>query len=212
LLGAMLALFGCSTETRYDDHFVQGTALDHGRALFHDPGASPSTINAFACSTCHPGSTPVAGHIWPGATLAGATERASFWGGQENDLLRSINHCRFYFMAAQEPWTVEDEEAKAMYAFLVTWKGAADPVPFTVVRSVVDIPAGDANAGATTYANGCQTCHGALHTGDGRISAAAPILPDDTLVEHAQYSPTDQRVIIVEKILSEPPLVIGPGP
>lgn len=200
-LAAALVLAGCTTETVVKQRTVKGTAVDHGRALFADPSASPSTVNAYSCATCHQAEADAGStEVWPGAVLAGVTERPTFWGGQENDLLRAINQCRFYFMGAQQPWTADDEEAKAMYAYLVSLpKTTTEPVPFTVVTSIDKIPAGDAERGATVFANACQVCHGAVHTGVGRIAEHAVKLPDETLADHATYSPADQRLVFVEK-------------
>src|SRR6185503_19630193 len=131
---------------------VKGTVIDHGEALFSDPKASPSTLNAFSCATCHVAADDGSGRILPGAALAGAVERPTFWGGQENDLLRAINDCRYYFMEAQKPWTVDDEDAKAMYAYLASLPGAEKgAVPFTVVASAADLAPGDAKVGADVF-------------------------------------------------------------
>jgi thiosulfate dehydrogenase len=197
------ALAACSAETVIETTTVHGTALDHGRALFSDPGASPSTINAFSCSTCHSTeSAPNAGgRIFAGAPLAGVTERPTFWGGQENDLLRSMNDCRFYFMAAQKPWTVDDEEAKVLYGFLASLPNeVTGAAAFTVVQPVKDLAAGDSARGGQVFASACQTCHGAAHTGEGRLTETAPALPDETIAEHTTYSATDQRVVFIEKL------------
>ena len=202
LLACALGLPACTTETVQKPKIVQGTAVDHGLALFSDPLASPSSLNAFSCATCHRATNDAGGaSIFTGAMLAGVTERPSFWAGQENDLLRSINDCRFYFMEAQKPWTVDDEEAKAMYAYLASLPPTTTAaVSFTVVASVADVPPGDAAAGARVFVNACQSCHGAVHTGEGRLTERAVKLPDDTLVDHAEYSIEEQRVVFVEKI------------
>ena len=50
------------------------------------------------------------------------------------------------------------------------------------------------------YSSACASCHGTVHTGVGRISTRVSILPEDTLVEHAQYSARVQRLIFIEKI------------
>jgi thiosulfate dehydrogenase len=197
-----LALAACSTETVVKTKVVKGTAIDHGEALFADHNASPSTLNAFSCATCHAAEAGEAsGRILPGAPLAGATSRPTFWGGQENDLLRSINDCLFYFMGAKDRWTADNEDARAMYAYLSSLPdGAAGPASFTVVAAVADLTPGDANAGADTFSRACKSCHGALHTGEGRLTTRAPRLPDDTNAEHKEYSAVEQRVVFVEKI------------
>jgi thiosulfate dehydrogenase len=197
-LSAAVAACGTTTETRE----VRGTAVQHGEAIFKDKAASPSTLNTFSCATCHaPTDDLVAGRILPGGVLAGATERPSYWQGQERDLLRAINHCRYYFMSATAPWHKDDEEAKAVYAYLASLAGGnRGAVPFTVVASVSDVPAGDPKVGADVFARACETCHGAPHTGEGRSPPRAPTLPEQTLAEHAEYNRTDQRLVFIEKI------------
>lgn len=193
-LGVLLA--ACKSE-----EVVRGSARDHGEALFADPGASPSTLNAFSCASCHATSSAEVGRILPGAPLAGVTARPTFWGGAERDLLPSVNHCRFFFMGASKPWTESDEEARALWAYLDALpKETTTPVPFTVVRAIEDVVPGDPKAGADVYARSCKSCHGAAKTGEGRLQKRIPILPDDTLAEHKGYTPFEQRLVFVEKV------------
>lgn len=138
------------------------------------------------------------GRLFPGADLHGATERLSYWGGQENDLLRSVNDCRVFFQGARELLSADQPEAADLYAFLASLEGPSDAVPFTVVRSVEDLPAGDAQHGGAVYSTACQSCHGGMASGQG-AAPGIPILPDDTLVEHGQYSVEEQRMIFIEK-------------
>lgn len=195
---AGLFLFACSSPPVA--RVESGTAVDHGEFLFGDPSASPSSINAFSCSTCHTAGGATA-ELLTGADLAGVVERPTYWGGSVNDLLTAINACRNHFMSAQRPWTADDEEAKAMWAYLSSLPSDdPDAVPFTVLRSVHDLPPGDAAAGASVYARACQSCHGELHTGNGRISPRASRIPDDPVKEHVGYTVTEQRVVFVEKI------------
>jgi len=201
-LTALLLVAGCGGSGAGDDVVARGSALDHGRLLFSDAATSPSPLNVFTCATCHPTEGIASpGRKFPGAALAGALERPSYWGGQENDLLTAVNQCRVRFMDAQDPWTADDLEARAMWAFLESLPARVTrPAPFTVVRSVEDLPAGDAGEGAATYASSCAPCHGRSRTGEGRIDGAIPRLPDDTLAEHADdYSPQEQRVVFIEK-------------
>jgi thiosulfate dehydrogenase len=188
-------------ETRIESRAVRGDAVAHGRALFDDPKVSQSPLNRFACSTCHPApeGTP-SDRIFPGGSLAGATLRATFWADQENDLLRSINDCRYYFMNAQDPWADNGVEAQAFYAYLKTLDGSPSAVPFTVVLPIKDMAAGDPQTGADLFERACRTCHGALHTGDLHLAAAAPVLPDQTVREHPGLSPADVRGVFITKI------------
>jgi thiosulfate dehydrogenase len=197
-LSAAAATAGCGTKT-VTDH---GTAEDHGRALFADHAASPSASNPFACANCHP-SAGASGKIYAGGILAGVTTRTSFWGGRENDLLRSINDCRASFMDAPAPWTADDDDALAMYAYLESLSGPSDPVAFTLVEApVADILPGDANAGAITFAAACKQCHGELHTGNGRVASFVPALPDEVIAQHASLNltPVALRDVFVQKV------------
>jgi thiosulfate dehydrogenase len=200
--GALLLLAACSTET--EQQVVPGTALDHGRALFSDPTASPSPLNVFSCSTCHRADADAADtRILPGAVMAGAVDRTSFWGGREIDLLRSVNACRTFFMNAQQPWTVDDEEAKVMYLFLDSLpKTEPDAQPMTVPPVVDDVPAGNADAGGGIYARSCQVCHGAIHSGEGRLAERIISLPDEELafLDSYGFDATEKRVTFIEKV------------
>jgi thiosulfate dehydrogenase len=135
----------------------------------------------------------------------GVTKRPSYWGGQELDLLRSVNACLYYFMLENKPWTAEDEEAKALYAYLDSISQGSEgtaAVPFTVVVAIADLPPGDATRGAAHYARACASCHGPAHTGKDRLVPRAPVLPEQTLKEHpiGDYTATEQRLVFVEKV------------
>jgi len=176
-------------------------SAEHGRDLFTSRQLSPSRLNNYSCASCHLAALAETSLIHTGAPLAGVTRRPWFWGGQENDLLRSINACRSYFMAAPEPLVPADANAQALYAFLVSLEpGDPEPVPFEVVRAIEPLPRGDAAAGLLLFINACSYCHGAMHSGGGRLSERVPILPEDTLAEHAGYTLRAQRLVFVEKI------------
>jgi thiosulfate dehydrogenase len=190
----LLAVLGCSGA---DDI----TPVERGRELFTTHELSPSNLNNYSCSICHR-SRPVDDHlIRTGATLAGATRRESFWGGQENDLLRSINACRSYFMVAPEPLTPEQPDAQALYAYLKSLEpGDAEPVPFTIVRDIEPIDRGDATRGLALYPGACGYCHGAMHSGLGRLNERVPVLPEDSVAEHFDYTPRALRLVFIEKV------------
>jgi thiosulfate dehydrogenase len=193
----VLFLLGCSNEPRVEEVVRHATAAEHGRALFDEE------TNGHACATCHPLDAGDTSRIWPGAPLAGATERPTFWGGQENDLLRSINHCRFYLQGIAEAWTPEDEEAKAMYALLTSLPAAAtEAQPFTIPRSAADLPVGDPVLGEELYARSCRTCHGAAHTGEGRLREGALLLPEEAVALFVGYGfdATLTRISFIEKV------------
>lgn len=178
------------------------SSAEHGRDLFHSKALSSSSLNNYTCSNCHllePG--PEGGLVYPGAPLAGATLRRSLWGGQENDLLRSINACRSYFMLAPEPLRADEPDAEALYAFLKSLEpGNPEPVPFTVLRMIEPIPRGDASRGAVGFTRTCGYCHGSMHEGLGRLSDRVPVLPEDTIAEHIDYTPRDLRLVFIEKV------------
>jgi thiosulfate dehydrogenase len=101
-------------------------------------------------------------------------------------------------------WTPDDEDARAMYAYLEALSAdgsGADPQPFTPVYVLDDPPAGDATSGATLYKKACASCHGAAHTGASRLVERASILPDQALAEHplGKYTAAEQRLVFVEK-------------
>src|SRR5690349_12297847 len=73
-------------------------AVEQGRQLFESKALSQSGLNDYSCATCHdtvPGTPP---SKKSGGALSGVTLRTRFWGGQEADLLGSVNACRNYFM------------------------------------------------------------------------------------------------------------------
>jgi mono/diheme cytochrome c family protein len=196
----LLALVACSS-TKTDVEVDHGTVVDHGRALFADPKASPSASNTFSCATCHPSETPPPSpRAFPGAPMDGVTSRKSFWGGQSQDLLESINDCRTSFMDARTPWTNDDEDARAMYTYLASRAGDGAPVPFTVLVREDDLPAGDPSIGKTVYGLACAVCHGSLHDGEGRLASFIPRLPDEVDAQHAGFAIADRRAVYRRKI------------
>ncbi len=197
LFGAILvaASLAACTETVE----VRRTPVERGEELVTTTKASPSSTNAYACTTCHLlGGT--SSDLLPGASLGGVTGRTVFWGGSEPDLLRAINHCRSFFMGAVVPWKETDDDALSVLSFLETLPGDTAPVPFTVTFTPADVPKGDAALGDPLYARACALCHGSAHTGAGRLTKRAPILPEETLKAHETYSPFDQRLVFVEKV------------
>jgi thiosulfate dehydrogenase len=199
-----LSALGCAPEP--ETQVVQGTAVDHGEAIFHDPTIAKTSFNSYACSTCHEAVAGDAGDaILPGAPLAGAIKRPSYWGGEELELLASINHCLYYFMFKDVRWTAEDVEARALYAWLASLPedgGATEPAPFTPVYGLENPPPGDATRGAELHRRACASCHGAVGSGAGRLVARAPILPDQMLEEHPldEYTELERRLVFVEKV------------
>lgn len=204
-LGAVVAFgAGCTNETP-SPIVEHGTAVDHGAAVFQDPTISGTSLNSYTCATCHEAGAADPSRIRTGASLVGVTQRSSYWGGQELDLLRAINACSYYFMLRTTPFTAEDEEAKALYAYLDSIsQGAegADAQPFSVVVTIADLPAGDSKRGQDLYGRACAYCHGPIHTGKGRLIPRSPILPEQTLEQHplGEYTADEQRLVFVEKV------------
>ena len=204
MLGRTLFVLACAacSSSSSEPEVIQGTAVDHGRALFTDPKASSSASNTFTCATCHreEAGAPAPVRLDPGAALGGVTARKTFWGGQRVDLLESINDCRSFFMDARVPWTTADEDARAMYAFLAQLApAAAGAVPFTVVQSPVDLPGGDPRRGAIAFDLACKTCHGSARDGAGRLATFIPILPDDVVRSHPALTAAQLRLVFVSK-------------
>ncbi|HYP99581.1 MAG TPA: c-type cytochrome [Polyangiaceae bacterium] len=171
------------------------SAVQRGERLFN------TDFSGVSCSTCHVVDEAIpSGRLMPGGSLAGVTGRPSYWGGQEDDLLRALNDCRRSFQNVSAPLAATDPDAVDIYAFLDSLPGTPDPIPFTVVRSVSDLPPGDETRGQKVFSSACATCHGTLGSGKGRIDDEVPALPDEVLEEHAQFSEEDRRVIFVEKI------------
>ena len=183
----------------------RGTAVDHGKAIFQDPGIAGTELNTYSCATCHSATgVPTDDVVLTGGSLDGVTKRPHYWAGQEVDLLRSVNACLYYFMLKDEPWTAEDEEARALYAFLESisqGSSGAEPAEFTVVVSIADLPQGDAGRGETAYNRACASCHGAKSTGADKLVDRAPTLPEQTIEDHplGEYTADEQRLVFVEK-------------
>ncbi len=204
--GAMwLAVLASCGPAEPEVRVVDATAIEHGAALFADPAITGTELNSYACATCHSAGSPSGDEILPGAPLAGVVKRSSYWGGQERNLLRSINHCLYFFMLEDEPWTPDEVEARALYAFLESLPGGAsgeEAVPFTVAVAFGDPPEGDANRGEALFESACASCHGEPFSGEGRLVARASVLPGQWLDAHPldKYSALDRRLVFTEKV------------
>ncbi|KYF65991.1 c-type cytochrome [Sorangium cellulosum] len=203
---AALACGVCGCTGDPETKIVDATAVEHGAALFRDPSVAETSFNRYSCATCHEAIPGEAGDaMLPGAPLAGAVNRPHYWGGQEVDLLAAINHCLYYFMTKDLPWTADDEAAQAMYAYLESLPGdgaAADAVRFTPVFALGQPPPGDPKNGELIHERACASCHGRARSGEGRLVARAPALPDQTLDEHplGEYTEADRLLVFVEKV------------
>jgi thiosulfate dehydrogenase len=183
-------LVGCGAEA----------AKDYGKALFNDPSVSSADSNSFRCATCHELS-PQRTVPYPGYTLYDATTRPSYWGGFETTFLDASNQCVAGFMRGKA-LTETDEKMRALYVYLQTL--SPDPSPqalsLTVVQNIVDVPSGDAGMGKQLYDQVCANCHGSPHTGAGRISTLASVIPDETLMMHGTDPKTGARPVAIEKV------------
>ncbi len=182
------------------------SAAERGAAWASDPGFSESRYNAFACTTCHavPGSDPA--KILPGAPLAGAARRPSFWGGRFVTLADAVDECATKLMRGA-PLDRSSKKAIDLWAWLesIADQGPQTEQPFDVVYAIEDLPLGDAGRGAAAWAASCQSCHGAPRTGEGRLRSRtgepiASIVPDETIAYHASDGPDVVRQVIIEKV------------
>jgi thiosulfate dehydrogenase len=196
---AALGAYGCGSAVT-----VERSAEARGEALFAATETSDSVLNAFSCATCHRSSRgDRAAQVLSGGSLAGATGKTIFWSGGEQDLLSAINHCRFYFMRARDPWQKTDAHALSLFAYLQS-RAADEPVAAnpTWVTRIDNIGGGAGLDGAQLYTQACGNCHGAKLSGAGGLVSpiGIPPLPKVTLTEHS-YLPTDleRRLVFVEK-------------
>ena len=132
-----------------------------------------------------------------------AAARASWWGGARTTLLDSVNECYVDFMQGTA-LSDTDEDGRALFVYLQSLAPdtTAPALPFTVEKNVVSdpmqpgyIPSGDASRGMATYQSACAGCHGAIHSGAGRLGKSS-LLPDDT---NNTFS-AGARGITVEKV------------
>jgi thiosulfate dehydrogenase len=184
------------------DTTAAGGAADRGRQLFTSAALSKSGLNLYSCATCHDavvGETPL---VKPGAVLAGATLRSSYWGGQEADLLGAINQCRAQFMHDPEPLLATSNESLDLYDYLLSLEpGDSASVEFSTPRLIDDpLERGDADRGHALYQLACQTCHGEIGTGLGRSSLRIAQLPEDALIAHEDFTPRLVRLVFIEKV------------
>jgi thiosulfate dehydrogenase len=175
------------------------SAREYGRQLLDDASVSSAGSNAFKCTTCHD-LVPGQMSFRPGYTLYDVVGRASWWGGFETTLLDSINQCVVNFMRGR-PLSADDEKARAMLVYLesISPDASSGALPITIVQNIVDVPSGDPVMGKQIYDSGCANCHGAPHTGAGRISTAASLVPDDSLSAHGTDPKTGARPVTIEK-------------
>jgi thiosulfate dehydrogenase len=194
LLSVALAAAGCGGPT---------PAADYGEELFQDPTLSESRYNAFSCATCHAVTAePEPGRLNSGYTLHNAAFRKSWWGGYQTRLLDSVNFCFTAFMRGVTPLAPDEPRSRALYEYLerISPERDVEPLPLTVVKDIVDVPRGDAGRGAEVYRAACQECHGAPHTGQGRLTELTPVLPEVTQEYGELFPGVPPGLVVIEKI------------
>jgi thiosulfate dehydrogenase len=194
---AVLAAAGCGPEP----------ALQRGTELFNSTSLSPADSNVFACSTCHsvqPGGDP--SKRLPGYALHDVTARPTWWGGSYDWLLDAVNECYVEFMRGTR-FTPDDADGRALLVYLASISPDAQSaaLPLTTVTTLDatyynSLAGGDAGQGAMLYTEGCAYCHGALHTGAGRLGPNQTIIPDETIRQHGTDPTTGARAITIEKV------------
>jgi len=196
-LAAALALVGIGCGARQD-------AVARGRDLFAAPAFARAPPVERSCATCHATSQAGDARRLPGYDMAGVSSRPAYWGGGFADLLDAIDFCAASYLggAAIDP---ASDDARALHAYLGSLAGPAIARPLTVVDNLdaaydASLAGGDAGNGGSLYALACAGCHGAIHTGGGRLEPLAPRLPDDTRAAHGADPITGARPITVEKI------------
>jgi thiosulfate dehydrogenase len=176
------------------------SAQEYGRELMGESSVSDAYSNSFSCLTCHETiATPT--KLRPGYTLYDVSNRPTFWGGFQLELLDSINQCVVDFMRGR-PLLPGDDKARAIHVYLdsISPDPSPSPLPLTVVKNIVDLPSGDPAMGKDVWSRSCANCHGAPHTGAGRISTVASLVPDDSLQAHGTDPKTGARIITIEKV------------
>lgn len=195
------------------DTVERQSLVAQGAALAQNPAASRSRYyNFYACTTCHAVRGTSTGRILPGAPLEGAAMRPSYWNGETLSLREAVERCWVSFMKGL-PSDLDGTSGAALEAWLgsiATDAGAqaTSPRTYTWPRAITDIETvGDATRGRETYTRACAWCHGAAHTGAGRLSTLVSLIPEDTVREHggdARPQGVSQEVylreIVTEKV------------
>lgn len=174
-------------------------AKEYGALAFHDPDFSGNQLNSWSCHTCHATRDGDA-RLLPGAPMRGVTAREGWYGGRAQGLFDAVQSCFTSFMRGA-PLVSQEPRARALYEYLASLEGEPSPaLPFTLVEMVLEVPRGDAQAGAEVYRRACQDCHGALHTGEGRNTSRAPVLPEVAGEYPRLYSGVSPALLVGEKV------------
>ncbi|MFO0746920.1 MAG: c-type cytochrome [Myxococcota bacterium] len=181
-----------------DDGVDRISAVERGRELFESPAFSASEFNVFACGTCH-GTSAAPPTI--AVSLAGVTDRSAWWNGEIRTLYGAVDFCWAYFMRGHPDLDPQSDDARALFAYLESLGSGQPAVPlsYTVVETIADPGAGDAAAGATAWQAHCASCHGAPHTGAGRLGALVSVVPESSRTFAAELG-VDPRLVVIEKV------------
>ncbi|MDP2345902.1 MAG: c-type cytochrome [Deltaproteobacteria bacterium] len=177
-------------------------AVEVGRALFSDPRTSSSDFNAVSCSTCHDdGNGEGLERIFAGRSLVDSVNRPSWWGGQAPRLKDAVDNCMTFFMREPAPLTQDDPRGRALYEHLlsISPSSSSDALPLTIVENVTSLARGDPRRGDKVWTNACQPCHGAPHTGAGRLNDLISVVPESS-EEFAAQVGFDVDVVVIEKV------------
>lgn len=175
------------------------TARDVGEQLFTDPRFSLSDANPFSCATCHTVDAEDA-RMAAGGSLVGATARPRFWGGFETTLLDATNVCVTRFMRGGLLGR-DEPRGRALYEYLRSLGSdtGTELVPFTVVENVESVERGDGARGAEVWQQACAICHGAPHTGEGRLDDSAVLVPEASAA-FATSIGFSTDLVVIEKV------------
>jgi thiosulfate dehydrogenase len=178
------------------------SAADFGEQLFQDARLSDSEFNDFSCATCHATGADSGGRQYAGPSLRNTAFRPSWWGGYETRLLDAVNFCYTNFMRGVTPLTEDEPRSRALYEYLVRISPDthAPALPFTVVKDITEVARGDAGRGAEVYKAACQDCHGETHSGKGRLTSLAPVLPEVTSEYATLFPNTAPSLVVTEKV------------
>ncbi|RKH39492.1 cytochrome C oxidase Cbb3 [Corallococcus sp. AB050B] len=199
-------LAGCDGEDGPQD------AADYGEALFQSSTLSSSEYNSFSCATCHATTAQApAGRIDSGHTLYNVAARPDWWGGSETRLLDAVNVCYVNFMRGVTKLGPDEPRSRALYEYLsrISPDAQAPALPFTVVKDIQDVPRGDATRGEAVYRAACQNCHGATHTGEGRLTTFASVLPEVTRTYDEAFPGIPHAQVVIEKVRHGPFFGVG---
>lgn len=178
-------------------------AAEYGEELFGDAKLSGSQYNTFSCATCHATTaSPPQDTVYAGLSLYNVASRPHWWGGYETRLLDAVNFCYTAFMRGVTPLTPEDPRSRALYEYLVRLSPDADAPaqPFTLVKDITDVPRGSAERGADVYRAACRECHGEAHTGRGRLTELASVLPEVSREYGTLFPGVPPGVVFIEKV------------